>query len=199
VKWLKSLSSRRTLFSRLRRIAWRRRDVRDAVIIVVILTAQFAFFDLGDLFQKFADFAKEYEDWGVDDLVLLSFMLCISLMVFSFRRLQDLAREMKGRAAAEDLALKLARHDPLTDLPNRRLFTEKLDDALLRTTSEGCRTAVLMLDLDGFKAINDTYGHVAGDKTLLEVGERMSRVNRHRRKMLPLRVFGPISDIEASD
>jgi diguanylate cyclase (GGDEF)-like protein len=178
VKWLKSLSARRTLFSRLRRIAWLRRDVRDAVIIVVILLAQFVFFDMGDLFLKVADFAKEYEDWGADDLVLMSFMLSLCLMIYSFRRLQDLAKEMKGRAAAEEQALKLARHDPLTDLPNRRLFVEKLDDALRQTASEGCRTAVLMLDLDGFKAINDTYGHVAGDRTLLEVGERMSRVIR---------------------
>jgi hypothetical protein len=39
--------------------------------------------------------------WGLDDLVLMSFMLCVSLMVFSFRRLQDLSKEVKGRAAAE--------------------------------------------------------------------------------------------------
>src|SRR6202023_3220313 len=151
---------------------------RDAVIIVVILTAQFVFFDMGDLFLEFADLAKAYQDWGADDLVLMSFTLCISLMVYSFRRLQDLAKAMKGRAAAEDQALKLARHDPLTDLPNRRLFTEMLDDALQRTTSEGCRTAVMMLALDAFKAINDTYGHAAGDRTLLEVGERVSSVMR---------------------
>jgi diguanylate cyclase (GGDEF)-like protein len=178
VKWLRYAPLRGSLFARLRRIDWRRRDVKDGVVIVVILTAQFVCFDMGDLFLKFADFVKEYEDWGLDDLVLMSFMLCVSLMVFSFRRLQDLSKEVKGRAAAEGQALKLARHDPLTDLPNRRLFTERLDDALLRTRSEGYRTAVLMLDLDGFKAINDTYGHVAGDKTLLEVGERMSKVIR---------------------
>jgi diguanylate cyclase (GGDEF)-like protein len=178
VKWFRRVSLRGGLFSVLRRVDWRRRDVRDALVILAILTAQFAFFDVGDLFLKFADFIKEYEDWGADDIFLMSFMLCIGLMIFSFRRLQDLAKEIKGRAAAEDQALKLARHDPLTDLPNRRLFTEKLDDALRRTASEGCRTAVLMLDLDGFKAINDTYGHVAGDRTLLEVGERMSKVIR---------------------
>ena len=166
------------LFSRVRRIDWHRRDIKDAVVILVVLIAQFVFFDVGDLFLKFADFVKEYEDWGLDDLVLMSFMLCVCLMIFSFRRLQDLAKEMKGRAAAEDQALKLARHDPLTGLPNRRLFTEKLDDALRRTASGGGRTAVLMLDLDGFKVINDTYGHLAGDRTLLEVGERMSKVIR---------------------
>jgi diguanylate cyclase (GGDEF)-like protein len=178
VKWLRSLSSRGGLFARLRRIDWRRRDIKDGVIIVVIMTTLFVCLDMGDMFLKFADFVKEYEDWGLDDLVLMSFVLCISMMIFSFRRLQDLSKEIKGRAAAEDRALKLARHDPLTDLPNRRLFTEKLDDALRRTTSEGCRTAVLMLDLDGFKAINDTYGHTAGDQTLLEVSERMSAVLR---------------------
>jgi diguanylate cyclase (GGDEF)-like protein len=178
VRRSKSLSPRTKLFSRLRRIDWRRRDVRDAVVILGILIAQFVLFDMGDLFLKFVDLIKEYEEWGADDAVLMSFMLCLGLMVFSFRRLQDIAHEMKGRAAAERRAVKLARHDPLTDLPNRRLFTEKLDDALLRTTSEGCRTAVMMLDLDGFKAINDTYGHAAGDQTLVEVSKRMSAVMR---------------------
>src|SRR6202011_5761734 len=92
VKWLKPLSPRGNLFSRLRGIAWRRRDVSDAVIIVVILTAQFVFFDVGDLFLKVANFAREYEDWGADDLVLMSFMLSICLIIYSFRRLQDLAK-----------------------------------------------------------------------------------------------------------
>jgi diguanylate cyclase (GGDEF)-like protein len=178
MQWLRYAPLRGGLFSRLRRTDWRRRDVRDAAVIVAILTAQFVFFDVGDLFLKFADLVKEYADWGADDLVLMSFMLCIGLTIFSFRRLQDLTKEMKGRAAAEDHALKLARHDPLTGLPNRRLFNERLDDALLRTASGGGRTAVLMLDLDGFKSINDTYGHMAGDKMLLEVGERMSKVVR---------------------
>jgi diguanylate cyclase (GGDEF)-like protein len=178
VRRSKSLSRRTKLFSRLHRIDWRRRDVRDAAVILGILIAQFVLFDMGDLFLKFVDLIKEYEDWGADDAVLMSFMLCLGLMVFSFRRLQDLSHEMKGRAAAERRAVKLARHDPLTDLPNRRLFTEKLDDALLRTTSEGCRTAVMMLDLDGFKAINDAHGHAAGDQTLVEVGERMSKIVR---------------------
>jgi diguanylate cyclase (GGDEF)-like protein len=178
VKWFRYVSLRGGGNSRLRRIDWRRRDVRDAVVIIGILAAQFALCDVGDLFLRFADLIKEYEDWGADDVFLMSFMLCIGLMIFSFRRLQDLSKEVKGRAAAEHLALKLERHDPLTDLANRRLFTEKLDDALLRTRSEGWRTAVLMLDLDGFKAVNDTYGHVVGDQTLLEVGERMSEIIR---------------------
>jgi diguanylate cyclase (GGDEF)-like protein len=124
------------------------------------------------------DVIKEYEDWGADDAVLMSFLLSIGLGIFSFRRLKDLSKEVKARAAAEDEARKLARHDALTGLPNRRFFTEKLDGVLLRTPSNGRRTAVLMLDLDGFKAINDTYGHVAGDRVLVEVAERMSTAIR---------------------
>jgi diguanylate cyclase (GGDEF)-like protein len=178
VRWSRYLSLQGSVFSRLRRIDWRRRAVKDAVVIVGILTVAFALFDVGDLFLKFADFVREYEDWGADDFFFMSFLLCICLLVFSFRRIQDIAKEIKARAAAEGEARKLARHDPLTDLPNRRFFTEKLDDVLLRAASHGRQVAVLMLDLDGFKAINDTYGHVAGDRTLVEVGERMSAVVR---------------------
>jgi diguanylate cyclase (GGDEF)-like protein len=178
VRWPRCLSLPGRLVSRVQLIDWRRRDVRDAVVIVGILTVAFLAFDLGDLFLQFADLVKRYEDWGADDLVFMSFLLCICMVVFSFRRLQDLSKEVKARAAAEGEARNLARHDPLTGLPNRRFFTEKLDDVLLRAISHGQQVSVLMLDLDGFKAINDTYGHVAGDRTLVEVSERMSAVLR---------------------
>src|ERR1700692_4374261 len=127
VRWSRYLSLRGSVFSRMRRTDWRRRDVKDAVVIVGILTAQFALFDVGDLFLKFADLVREYEDWGADDLIFMSLLLCICLLVFSFRRLQDISKEIKARAAAECEARNLARHDPLTDLPNRRVFTEKLN------------------------------------------------------------------------
>jgi diguanylate cyclase (GGDEF)-like protein len=67
----------------------------------------------------------------------------------------------------------LANHDPLTDLPNRTLFYDRLNQALARARRDEEAIAVLFLDLDGFKPINDTLGHDAGDKLLQEVAKRM--------------------------
>ena len=74
----------------------------------------------------------------------------------------------------EHAARELAMHDALTGLPNRRLFEEKLDDALARALITQTRIAVVYLDLDGFKPINDCYGHEAGDVVLRVVGQRLA-------------------------
>jgi diguanylate cyclase (GGDEF)-like protein len=98
-------------------------------------------------------------------------------MIYGFRRYRDLSREIGARVQAEQQALKLARHDPLTGLPNRRFFEEKLDQCL-GATAGGMQLAVLMLDLDGFKPVNDTHGHAAGDKALSEFARRASAILR---------------------
>ncbi len=64
---------------------------------------------------------------------------------------------------------RIANHDALTDLLNRNYFTEKLESELQRIGREGGSSALLFIDLDRFKFINDTYGHVAGDRLLIEV------------------------------
>jgi diguanylate cyclase (GGDEF)-like protein len=75
-------------------------------------------------------------------------------------------------AAQVELAHR-AQHDPLTGLPNRALFGERLDDAMVRHRDEGQPFALLLVDLDDFKSINDSYGHAAGDRLLYAVGERL--------------------------
>ena len=67
----------------------------------------------------------------------------------------------------------LAYHDSLTDLPNRALFLDRLQQAILRSDRDEKGVAVLMLDLDGFKSINDALGHHAGDQVLQEVAARL--------------------------
>jgi diguanylate cyclase (GGDEF)-like protein len=71
-----------------------------------------------------------------------------------------------------------ARTDPLTGLPNRALFIERLDQAIARRDRIGGALAVLFLDLDGFKLVNDGLGHAAGDQLLAAVGERLRRTLR---------------------
>jgi diguanylate cyclase (GGDEF)-like protein len=103
--------------------------------------------------------------------------MSIGFAIFSYRRVKELSIEMKARRVAELEAKKLARHDPLTGLPNRRFFVETLGEVLLTTNSDS-RSAVLMLDLDGFKSINDAYGHAVGDHALIEFAQRISAVMR---------------------
>jgi diguanylate cyclase (GGDEF)-like protein/PAS domain S-box-containing protein len=67
----------------------------------------------------------------------------------------------------------MAFYDPLTGLPNRTLFLERLNATVARAESQGLRLGVLALDLDNFKAVNDSFGHRAGDGLLREVAERL--------------------------
>ena len=80
-----------------------------------------------------------------------------------------LAREVSERRRAEERAFYLATHDPLTDLPNRALMTDRLRQALHRARREGLRPLLMFMDLDNFKTVNDMYGHDAGDKVLQQV------------------------------
>ena len=83
------------------------------------------------------------------------------------------ARDISTRVAAEQALLAQARTDALTGLPNRREFGERLQRALQRARWSGMAVAVLALDLDHFKAINDTLGHAAGDEALRDFAARM--------------------------
>ena len=69
-------------------------------------------------------------------------------------------------------------HDPLTGLPNRRLLLERLEHALLRSGRLGYPVAILFIDLDRFKSVNDNHGHLVGDDLLVAVAERMASLIR---------------------
>ncbi len=91
--------------------------------------------------------------------------------------LQGVANVLAGarnRQRYEQEAVTRALHDTLTGLPTRPLLLDRLDQALARQERDGGGLAVLLLDLDGFKAVNDRFGHAAGDAVLASLGPRLT-------------------------
>jgi diguanylate cyclase (GGDEF)-like protein len=86
--------------------------------------------------------------------------------------------DITERKAFEEKLTYLAFHDPLTYLPNRRLFEDRLDHALIRAERQDTLHALLMVDLDRFKLVNDSYGHPAGDYLLVQVASLLRRALR---------------------
>jgi diguanylate cyclase (GGDEF)-like protein/PAS domain S-box-containing protein len=116
--------------------------------------------------------------------LMLSIGLGHELLIAPERELADHELSLV-RAVAHTLTTALARlrgeervrheavHDPLTGLANRTLLQDRLEHALAKSERLGTETAVLFIDLDNFKDVNDRYGHVAGDAVLMELGRRL--------------------------
>ncbi|MDX6751621.1 diguanylate cyclase [Geminicoccaceae bacterium 1502E] len=104
------------------------------------------------------------------------------------RSVQMTARDVTARRAEQATVAHLAMHDPLTGLPNRLLFQDELRRACARAERERRRAALLCLDLDGFKQVNDEHGHAMGDQVLVEIGRRLAALVR--KGDLPARLGG---------
>ncbi|MGY4403744.1 putative bifunctional diguanylate cyclase/phosphodiesterase [Bradyrhizobium sp. USDA 3315] len=165
--------------SRILRFDWRSSATRDFIALfggLVLVSILAHHYELG---PRLIQLGRGL-DSIFDDLVfvmLVAFFLNVSLTIFSVRRYRELARETEARTIAEGEARDLARHDPLTGLPNRRWFDEELD-LCLGLATETHQIAVLMLGLDGFRSIKDTHGHAAGDKALCEFAKRLTDILR---------------------
>ncbi|MDZ7707803.1 MAG: sensor domain-containing diguanylate cyclase [Trueperaceae bacterium] len=73
---------------------------------------------------------------------------------------------------------RAANYDPVTGLPNRMLFLEHINQAIREAHRHGHRVGLLFVDFDGFKRVNDTYGHAVGDRLLRQIGDRLTQVLR---------------------
>ena len=102
--------------------------------------------------------------------------LAMQLMLARYHRL--LREKERERAAQEERIRHQAYHDSLTGLPNRASFAEHLDEAMRRAKRAGWPLALLFLDLDNFKRVNDSLGHDAGDRLLRVAAERIRRAVR---------------------
>ena len=99
-------------------------------------------------------------------------------VVLNVRDITDQHRAETALRASEQEYRRLALHDPLTGLPNRALFDDRATQALARLDRRRGMVAVLFCDLDGFKWINDSYGHPLGDRVVTEIGNRIDHVVR---------------------
>jgi len=114
--------------------------------------------------------------------ILVSAAIAYIRLVYSrdFAKMSEFQRELvetqRETKRLSDENLRLANLDSLTDLPNRRQFFAALHRLLNRPTHESRRFVLGLIDLDGFKTVNDVYGHAAGDKVLVEAGQRMRSV-----------------------
>ena len=94
------------------------------------------------------------------------------------RHLAALEKAHEATEAAHQLAQSMARHDALTGLPNRRVFAETLETDVERARRGSISYAVMVIDLDRFKPVNDFHGHAAGDEVLREISTRLAALSR---------------------
>lgn len=90
-----------------------------------------------------------------------------------------ITREITRRKLLEDQVRQLAFYDTLTNLPNRRLLNDRLTQSMAASKRSHCYGALIFLDLDNFKQLNDGYGHVVGDLLLIEAATRLKNCVRH--------------------
>ena len=142
--------------------------------IFIVLTTALTF-SIGaeyELLEWFYEYSRVHEDWELDELAVLVLNAVVGLTWFLIVKSRQLMRAVKERDKAEQAAQKIARHDALTGLANRRAFSDHIDGL---TASDNGKDGimVMMLDLDRFKAVNDLHGHAGGDYVLTEVAKRI--------------------------
>ena len=113
---------------------------------------------------------------GTNEIMVAALLLNIALIILTWRRTIALSDEIHVYRQAEVRAQHLAMTDPLTNLLNRRAVKDKTSELAARAARRGKSVAFMMIDLDGFKKINDIYGHDSGDMLLREVADRMRDV-----------------------
>jgi diguanylate cyclase (GGDEF)-like protein len=130
--------------------------------------------------EKFRQYIKKDIQIALNLLKIVSEKLrySSSFRAELLRNGKKLEKEIKRRKQAEEKLRHIAHYDLLTKLPNRFLLYDRLESALRQVERYNVFIAVMFIDLDDFKMVNDTYGHTAGDKVLMEASNRIRRCIR---------------------
>ena len=121
-------------------------------------------------------FVQSYLLWIVVTSII--FFTALLLLIYFIHINRRLYIEIKRRRDAEINALHKAMHDPLTLLPNRYLFQDRLEQIILQKKRQEITPLMIFMDLDNFKQINDKFGHDEGDKLLIQVGKSLVKCMR---------------------
>ncbi len=130
-----------------------------------------------DVFHTAPKASEHLKTLEMEELLAVAALMAGGIMVFTGYFLRS-RRENRQRTAAEHEARRLALEDPLTGLPNRRQFEDALKTALHSPPRAGGSHGLLLLDLNGFKKVNDVHGHPTGDEVLIQVGNRLKAAVR---------------------
>jgi diguanylate cyclase (GGDEF)-like protein len=156
-------------------------SLRDFVVLGAIMVFAVLLARQYDLFAFVEMLADPRREISLPEAAMLACMGAVCIAVFVARRLKEGRSDAvdSGLLAAEMQALReLALQDPLTGLPNRRMLLDALEAAVKLQPHEGRSHAVFLLDLNGFKRVNDHYGHAVGDEVLRAVVGRFRRAAR---------------------
>ena len=135
-----------------------------AFSVVIALTAYTT-----DFFSRVTGWAGELSDTNLNGVLALGVLIPLAATFYAIRRYRD-------ASAARDALAELAQHDRLTGLPNRSFLGDGFTTILRRADRAGGRVAVLFVDLDGFKKINDAYGFDIGDDVMRVLADRLRQV-----------------------
>ena len=136
-----------------------------AFMVTVIVNGAFIAFFLASRQPTFVAIA-------INMLLVCTGMM--SILLTNYRNFENMVISQKRTEALSNENLLLANRDSLTELPNRRAFFAHLEAELEKATANGTRLALGVIDLDGFKPVNDLYGHSVGDRLLINVSKRLS-------------------------
>ena len=151
---------------------------RDLAVLGLFAVCAYVLAFLTDTHEWFERWAVRHEEWQVDEILMLLALLSAALAVFAWRRWKEADTEIALREELQKELEQQATHDALTDLPNRALLMDRLEHTIERALRERVMSAVLFIDLDGFKDVNDAFGHEAGDWMLVQAAGRLKRCVR---------------------